>query len=380
MHVTVKSSRAGFLYLLYGQVDKSLKCLFPNRIQTDNRIPAAAEIVIPDPNAEFRLRIGPPYGKELLKAVVMTVALEPKDFGVESLTVADFTPLEPVHVKGAFVELKEQPMQWAEHEVEIITLPLGKSLELRRPRRVGLFVGVSQYADPEIPALAVSYNDAHTMKAVMQKHCGLDEAILLTGEHATREAIRSAICQTLAEATWPGDLVFIYWSGRGATCPDDNGDEDDRHDEFLVPYDGRLADLETTRQSMLLDDTFDRWIQDLDGRRLVLIMETSPVVTGGLEFLDGELVRAKDVGRSEIAMLYSAEPDQIALERREEDLSVMTYFLVELLRQADGPVSLAEAFDHLKVEVPRYVTREFPGITQTPGLISHLGKELHLRP
>ena len=94
---------------MYESANGKTSCLFPNRIQRENKIPADKEILVPDPNAEFRLRVGAPYGKERLKAVVTLVRLEPKQFGVQSLTLADATPLDPEAVKGVFVELKEGP-------------------------------------------------------------------------------------------------------------------------------------------------------------------------------------------------------------------------------------------------------------------------------
>jgi len=123
MHVKVKSSKAGYLYLIYQPADGSVHCLFPNQVQRDNKIPAGKDIVVPHPDAKFRLRVGPPYGKELLKAVVTLVPLEPEKFGVASLTAADLTPLRPVVLKNVFVELNEVPLNWAENQVQITTMP-----------------------------------------------------------------------------------------------------------------------------------------------------------------------------------------------------------------------------------------------------------------
>jgi len=75
MSVTVKSAREGYLYLFYFMADGKINCLFPNQYQTDNRIPAGQLIVVPKQDAEFRIRIGPPCGAEILKAVV---SLEPR--------------------------------------------------------------------------------------------------------------------------------------------------------------------------------------------------------------------------------------------------------------------------------------------------------------
>lgn len=129
MYVKVRSSRAGYLYLLHQSTSGKLVCLFPNRIQKENEIPADTEIVVPDPNAEFNLRVGPPYGKEVLKAIVTLVRLEPTEFGVASLTTSAATPLKPQDVKSVFVELKEKPAGWAEQQIDLVTGPKADSGE-----------------------------------------------------------------------------------------------------------------------------------------------------------------------------------------------------------------------------------------------------------
>jgi len=144
-----------------------------------------------------------------------------------------------------------------------------------------------------------------------------------------------------------------------------------------------------------LDDTFGRWIQDLDGRRIVVILDTchsgghskyekglglpDPVAKGEFDFLDGEFGRVKDIGH-ETAMLASAKASQVAFERREGDLSAMTYFLIELLEQGNGPITLTQAFEHLKIQVPAYVEKQFPGTTQTPVLVKPPSMKVYLRP
>jgi serine/threonine protein kinase len=121
LHVTVESSKPGYLYLIYRAADGSLKCLYPNKIQRDNKIAADKIVAVPHPDAKFRLRVGPPYGKELLKAIVTLTPRKPEDFGVRSFTEGDVTPLRTAALKNVFVELEKNPADWAEHQVEITT-------------------------------------------------------------------------------------------------------------------------------------------------------------------------------------------------------------------------------------------------------------------
>ena len=67
-------------------------------------------------------------------------------------------------------------------------------------------------------------------------------------------------------------------------------------------------------------------------------------------------------------------------ERKEGDLSTMTYFLVAQLRSGHGPITLSDAFAQLKDQVARYVEEKFPGTTQSPVLVNDLTGPFYLRP
>ena len=81
-----------------------------------------------------------------------------------------------------------------------------------------------------------------------------------------------------------------------------------------------------------------------------------------------------------VVMICAAQSSQIAFERREEDFSVMTYYLLRHMQQSRGPVTLRGVFRYLEVKVPAYINGRFPGTAQTPVMVSHLGRELYLRP
>ena len=396
MVVSVISEKEGYLYLLYWSADGRVSCLFPNLYQQDNRIPAGKLVTVPAPAAAFQLRVAPPLGKETLKAVVTLQPVPVDKFGVPSLTKGISTPLTEDGLKSVVVELKQKPCTaWAEHQVQVTTVANRDGVRGHAPRRVAVVVALGRFADKRIRPLPACQSDGRAMAAVLKDRCGVDEVIVLVDEQATLENIEEAIRRKVADATRPGDLVLIYWTGHGARCADDNGDEKDGYEEYLVPFGGRLDDLETIRRTMLLDDTFGRWMQDLDGRKVVLILDachSGGLVAGakGLElydplpdqpfdFLDGELARTKDIGQKETAVLYSAQARQVAFARRQDDFSTMTYFLLEMLKSGHDPITLTQAYGKLKVEVPRFVEREF-GTTQTPGLIDNTTPPVYLRP
>ncbi len=400
MTVKITSEEEGYLYLLYLSADDKLTCLFPNEVQSDNRIPARQQITVPAPQAQFRLRVGPPFGQEVLKAIVTKTAIDPARLGVESLTKGPATPLESEKLKGVAVELDRDRTRWAEHHVQIVTVSPTDPVKPERPkpRRVGLFIGISEYREDGIRNLRVCHRDAQEMARIMREHCQLDEVVVLVNQQATLSAIRKAFLENLVKKTKPGDKVFIFWSGHGGRCADDTGHEPDGHSEFLVPYDARIADLATIRRTMLLDRTFGRWVQELDGRRVIVIIDTCHAggqaagqkglsMPGQQEpgefannFLEAILTRAKNIGQDEAAVLAASRAAQIAFERREGDLSVMTYFLARHLEQANAGVTLQAAYEHLKREVPAYVEKRFPGVTQTPILADQTTPPVYLRP
>lgn len=395
LKATVLTSKDAYVYLFYQSASGGVHCVFPNRVQQENFVRAGEEVQIPAADAEFRFRVTPPYGRELLKAVATLRKIQPGKLGVRSLTQKSATKVALDDMKGLGVELKRDPAGWAEHEVEIITAD--REIEKPAQRRVGVFIGISRFLDSRIRRLKVSDQDAIVLAEVMQQAGKLDKAIVLTNEEATLENIHKAICQDLVEGSSPGDTVFIFWSGHGGRCADDNGDEKDGYDEYMVPTDGRLDDLDAIRRTMLVDDTFGRWVQNLDGRKIVVLLDTcysggqhegaKGIALPGLDpatefdFLDGDMDKhTKDLGQKETAMVASAKPSQVAMERREADLSVMTYYLVKRLRGAEGSVTLKDAFEYLETEVPGYVQGQFPGMTQNPVLIDHTTPPVYLRP
>jgi hypothetical protein len=414
MRVRVVSARDGYLYLLYCDAGGNVSCLFPNAFGQDNRISAMRPVVVPPPpgpgGSTFRLRIGPPYGREVLKAIV---SLEPMEAGaLGRLMSAEPARARLAGVRGVFVE-EVKPADWAEHHVEIITRDVIGGGPSRRPaadsgtaaagspRRVGVFIGISRFADERIRDLSVCARDASAMAEVMRRRCRIGQGWVLLDEEATRRNIEHVLRRQVPAATRPGDSVILYWSGHGSRCADDGGDERDGFDEYLVPHDGCLDDLRTIRSTMILDDTFGRWIQELDGRRVVVVLDTchsggqtarekslpgglsggpTPAEGAAFDFLDGEFARIKDIGQRDTAVLASSTARQVSFERKEGDLSAMTHFLVAQLEEPGGPVTLSDAFARLRERVARYVEQRFPGATQTPVLTSDLAGPFYLRP
>jgi hypothetical protein len=433
MKVFVKSEKAGYLYLVYQDSEGKRALLFPNEYKRDNRIPANTEVRVTandDDKEGFRLRVGPPEGKEILFAVV---TLEPlKSLKMDELTTSKkLAPLTLDQFKGVVVEamgggtsggdiqdnkekLKRKPREyiekargWAEHHIQTTVVKDDAAAAGQgKQRRVGVFIGLSKFQSPQIRKLKCSHTDALKLAEVMKERCGLTDVVTLINEQATLKNIEKAIVGDLAGKTKPGDLVVIYWSGHGGRCAATTRDEPDGYDEFLVPYDGKLDDIDTIRTTMLMDDTFGRWVQALDGRKVVVILDAchsgGQASTPAKEvedhgkglgepagrdegkyktfFFSTEFQRIKDIGQKEAAVLASSRAAQVSFERREGDLSVFTYYLIEQLKNAGGRITPPQAYENLKDKVPAYVMKQFPGATQTPVFVDQTTPPVYVKP
>ena len=387
--VGVVSEKEGYLYLFYAQADDKIALIFPNSVQPDNKIPAKTAIAIPSAKSEFRFRVGEPTGKEVLKAVVTLKPLKAEE--IEQARRQFGAPIKGETTRALYVEsLKPQPRGWAEHSVEITTLKPGQAVSTQQ-RRVAVCIGISDFRDDRVRDLSICHKDAEAMADLLKKQCGFEHVVTLTNQQGTRANIEKAIRKELVERTRPGDEVILYWSGHGGRIADDNGDEKDGYDEVLVPYDADLTNIDTQRSSMVVDDAFGHWIQALDGRKVLLILDTCHSggqaangkgvsgLDGGqnlanveFDFLDQEMTRAKDIGQKDAALLASSTARQISFERRDGNLSVMTHFLVQHVKEAPGQVTLSELFGVLEKAVPKYVAETEPGATQTPVLINEI--------
>jgi len=101
-----------------------------------------------------------------------------------------------------------------------------------------LLVGINRYPDPG-NELKGCVNDVLLIRETLARHFGFTEAEgirQLTDARATTKAILDGLAWLTAGAA-PGDSLVFHYSGHGSQVPDANGDERDRLDEILCPYD-----------------------------------------------------------------------------------------------------------------------------------------------
>eukprot|EP00913_Durusdinium_trenchii_P008860 g8326.t1 len=360
--VTVRSEKNGYLYLIYFQADKQAALLFPNKAQRDNRIVANKPLQIPGTNTGFRLRVQPPFGEEIMMAVVTSRPL--KAVELERLDLVQrYLPVTAKGLRGMRAELtgkadRKQRLSWAQHHIAIHVVKSRNRSETNRVRRIGVVITVDQYVDRRIPPLKSCAADAREMTELLKTVCRCDRVFVLKGRHATKRAIEQLLRKQLPAMTRPDDEIIIYWSGHGTRMSDDNGDEKiDHMDEMLVPYDADLSNVATSRRSTISDDEFGRWIQAIDGRRCLLILDCCFAAgqaadvrqhgrTRGLsegkrraaaavfDFLDDELKRTKDIGQKNVALLASSAANQLSWVSRNGKLSIMTECVAKKLKSS----------------------------------------------
>lgn len=79
-----------------------------------------------------------------------------------------------------------------------------------------------------------------------------------------------------------------------------------------------------------------------------------PVEPGGFDFLENEVVRLKDLGQQESALLASSYAAQTSAVRDDRELSVMTSVLLSSVRRAPAQLELGTAFQACETGMAAY--------------------------
>src|SRR5262249_14335378 len=80
-------------------------------------------------------------------------------------------------------------------------------------------------------------NDASKLASVLRTLGRLDDSRVYLNEKATRKQMEEAITGWLRSVSRPGDTVILFHAGHGDQLADDDGDELDGMDEYIVPHD-----------------------------------------------------------------------------------------------------------------------------------------------
>lgn len=453
LKLTATSERDGYLYAYYQQADGEIYQIYPNQAQKENRIAAKQSIQLPTARDRFRWVVAPPFGIERIMAVVSTEKLSAVD--KESLEANLFSPVDEEELKGLRTELLDKsPATWAEHSITVATLP-AKAPAPKANKRYGVFCGVSQHRyhyvinavtegkeGLDIPGCD---RDAATLGELLKSTGGLEQIQVMVNQQATRKNFEQAVTEWLPKVSKPGDEVFIFFSGHTGQIADDADDEGDGQDEILITHDfagpAMLSHLFEQQQANKLDatglrrfrelvllsgirpgeqnqpsdeqisnnlmrstgvsdDLLGRWVQALDGRRVVVILDTC--YSGGyaeieksfsvadkrnkLDFLDTELSRLKDIGQADALLLGSSSVKKESRFRNDDfpngrgPLGAMTSYLVEALMEPNNQLSMQAAFEHCQAGLSEYFQNQPEELRHEPVLIGDDADTTMLKP
>ncbi len=227
-------------------------------------------------------------------------------------------------------------------------------------------IGVSKFADPQIPQLKYAAKDAKDFYDYLvdpnQGKFAKDHVKLLVNEDASKVNIMDMLGDSfLPHAANPNDLVVIYLSTHGSPAG-----ADIRGVNYVVTYDTQLRKLFATGLEMrqLLRIIKER----VHTNRILLVLDTCYSGAGG-ESHKG--LSRTNVDSSALAqgigslVISSSSPNQRSWESDELRNSYFTRYLIDSLKQGSPGTTIEVAFNSMKNRVQQNVLKD-KGEVQTP--------------
>lgn len=356
------AEKDAYLYLIYHQADGQSLLMFPNEAKKDNRIPAGKTVTIPPAMQDFRFRVGPPLGAEVFQVVASLKPLEELDGLVKKTGQTAVIPRELLDKLRE--RLLKDTASWTEHRVPIRTVAKETPPPERKPMRVGLFIGVNEYQNEKTckPFDQLRRNAEGMAKAFTERgKIDAEHSKLITGKEATRANIEEAIVQWLPSVSQPGDTVFIFYTGHGMTLKNVDGTKPDGRDGVLTTYDNDIGSGITSREEaegllrsrLITDDALARWLQELSGRQIVLMLESC--YSGGMidaatlnKFFAREAARVKGISQLNVVVIAGCSSDETVRTYTNEPFSQMPRWIIDAMSRLPTPVTTRQAFEHYR--------------------------------
>lgn len=236
-------------------------------------------------------------------------------------------------------------------------------------QRFAVVIGISDYADPEIPDLQYADDDARAFyEFLTSENAGAggvpaDHIELLLDDQATYRNLRSALFTFLEGAT-ENDLVYVYVAAHGAPNPRRP------EDLYLLPHDAEANDIPGTAFPMA---DVNEAIRRLYAHHTVLITDachSGGVGTGGaatraaggaaLNAINQAFLLDLGASRAGLAILTASEARELSQEDEQwgGGHGVFTHFLLEGLRgeadrDGDRIVRWGELTEYVRDRVAR---------------------------
>jgi len=248
---------------------------------------------------------------------------------------------------------------------------------------LALVVGVSDYTD--VNDLTYARSDAEAFaRWLIDAGVSADSITLLLDEAGELEDLglqydTATLSRFRAGLGWlrkqakPDDLVFVYFAGHGYQGEDDDGDEADGVDEFLVLHDTMRSAVEETA---LRDDEFGAFLDRVGSDHVMVVFDSchsggqSRSLSSGSRPLGDTFDLFNDFSLDGKLILAAAREDQEALEHEGLGHGLFTHFLLQGLEgdadlDSDYRITAEELHAYVSTEVERYAW-EVRGREQTP--------------
>jgi helicase len=218
----------------------------------------------------------------------------------------------------------------------------------------GLFIGVGKHRDVGVRDLAGARKDATALWALFSDTISGLDARLLVDEAATGAAILQGLFEVL-ESAGEDDTVVITFAGHGT------------QDHCLVVHDTVVASRAAT--TIAMEELADG-LRRSRARAILCILDCC--FSGGAT---ARVLEASPVSRSAIApvallagegrvIIAASNVDEPAYELPGGQHGILTKALLELLQDAEGPVSVLTSGDEIMARVRAEAARM--GVVQTP--------------
>ncbi|MBX3074510.1 caspase family protein [Candidatus Obscuribacterales bacterium] len=259
--------------------------------------------------------------------------------------------------------------------------PATQSATVNKPvhDKWAIVVGVSKFANPEIPALKYASKDARDFYDYLVKEANFapDHVRLILDEKATRRRILSELDNMfLGRVARPDDMIVLFFSTHGSPSQLDKMGKN-----FIVAYDTEPTELFATgieMQSMTRDLK-----ERVDAKRVLLVLDACH--SGGVSPHSKGITRVGNFDTDTLAIgngqmvICSSEPDQQSWESKRYNNGVFTRNLLEGLRSKGQNTTIEDAFGRINELVQDEVRQDYPGNRQSPVLKSKWeGEELIL--
>jgi hypothetical protein len=224
-------------------------------------------------------------------------------------------------------------------------------------RKVALFLGVSRYADPKIPAVDTALPDVDSVSAIVAGRMGYESRVV---RNPTKQEIIAAL-NKLAGELGPDDSLLIYYSGHGYTL-ERNGAG------YWLPSDAPVDDP----KRWISNEDVSRLLAAIPSRQVALVTDScySAAFTREGSAAVGRGASAEELLTKRSVVVLASGGDEPVSDEAKEGHSVFAWNLMNTLKAVENWRPGTNVFSQIQVGV----RKELP---QTPryGAVSAAGHQ-----